>query len=51
MGRSDRIPNPMSREQIASILKFLKRTTPKGKDEEQELLWVISALVRQTVSQ
>lgn len=41
----------MSRHQIELILKFLSRSTPKGLEEERELVSVISALRQQTVSQ
>jgi hypothetical protein len=41
----------MTREQISTILKFLNRATPKGQEEERELLWIISSLVRAGSSQ
>jgi len=48
---SGRIVNPMTREQISTILKFLHRATPKGHEEERELLWIISSLMRANIPQ
>lgn len=34
----------VSQEQVEILLKYLSRLTPRGREEENELLWVIHAL-------
>jgi len=34
----------MSSEQIELVLKYLSRLTPRGREEERELLWLMKSL-------
>jgi hypothetical protein len=34
----------MSQEQVEILLKYLSRLTPRGREEEKELLWVMRSL-------
>jgi len=45
------MPTATSTDQIAVILKYLSRATPKGRLEEAELLEVMRWLQRLSVSQ